>query len=74
MFEANGFDVIHSSSMFHLDLVLPLRHILESMSRAELECAVLPIARLLLWDLRDEKAASALHAEGLRVLGRMREA
>jgi SAM-dependent methyltransferase len=74
LFEANGLEILHASSMFHLDLVLPLRRILDGMSRAELECAVEPIARLLLWDLRYEKAPSAQVAEGLRVLGRMRDA
>jgi hypothetical protein len=56
--------------MFFLAVILPVRRIVERLQPAELECASGEIARLLLADLHDGRAASSREAEGIRFLGR----
>jgi hypothetical protein len=72
LFEENGFDVLHASNMFYLDMELPMRRILDALSPAELEAGADAIARLMQIDVRTGRVASAKQAEGIRFLGRRR--
>lgn len=73
LFAENGLEVLHASNMFFLDVVLPLRRLIDSISPAELECGAGEIARLFLLDLRTERVESSRQAEGIRYLGRKRD-
>jgi SAM-dependent methyltransferase len=71
LFAENGLEVLHASNMFHLDVELPVRRILEVIGAPELEAGARAVARLLLQDLdRDQRVASCRQAEGIRFLGR----
>jgi SAM-dependent methyltransferase len=70
LFAENGLEVLHASNMFFLDVMLPLRRIVDRVSAAELEVGVEEIARLMLLDVRDDRVASCRQAEGIRFLGR----
>jgi len=70
MFETNGFEVLHASNMFHLDVVLPVRHILDAASPADIEASADALAHLLLLDLQDRRVSTSTESEGIRFLGR----
>jgi SAM-dependent methyltransferase len=70
LFAENGLEVLHASNMFHLDIVLPVRHIVEAMDAAELHAGAEAIANVLLLDLQDRRVSSSRESEGLRFLGR----
>jgi SAM-dependent methyltransferase len=73
LFAENGLELLHASNMFFLDVVLPVRRIVERLAPAELECAAAEIARLLLFDLKSERVPTSRQAEGIRFLGRKRD-
>jgi SAM-dependent methyltransferase len=73
LFEENGLEVLHAANMFHQDVMLPLRGLVDRMSPAELESGIEHVARLYLLDVREGRASSCREAEGVRFLGRKRE-
>jgi SAM-dependent methyltransferase len=72
LFAENNLEVLHAANMFHLEVMLPLRHIIDRISSAELEAGVKEIAQLYMLDLKDERVESYRQAEGIRFLGRKR--
>ena len=72
LFEENGLDVVHASNMFHTDVIVPVRQIVDRLSETELECAADAVASLFLRDIRGSRVESFRQAEGVRILGRRR--
>ena len=73
LFRENDLEVLNAANMFHLDVMLPLRQIIDGISPSELEFGIEEIARLCLLDLRDGRVESRKQAEGIRFLGRKRK-
>ncbi len=72
LFEENGIELLDARNMFHQDVMLPLRRIVDAIGAAELESGIEEIARLYLLDVREGRATSYTQAEGIRFLGRKR--
>lgn len=72
LFEENDLDVVHAANMFHLDVMVPLRNILDRILPGELEFGIEHMVRLYLLDVREGRASSCREAEGIRFLGRKR--
>jgi len=70
LFAENGFEVLHASNMFFVDVILPVRRLMETLGPGETEVASEALAQLLLLDLRTRRANSCRQAEGVRFLGR----
>lgn len=73
LFADGGLDVLHAANMFHTDVMVPLRSIVDAILPAELEMAIEHVVRLNFLDLREGRAQSCREAEGIRFLGRKRE-
>lgn len=72
LFAENDIEVIHAANMFHTDVMVPLRNIIDRILPAELEFGIASIVKLNLLDLREGRAQSLRQAEGVRFLGRKR--
>ena len=72
LFAENDLEIIHAANMFHTDIMVPLRSIVDRILPAELEFGIESIVKLNLLDIREERATSCREAEGIRFLGRKR--
>ena len=70
LFAENDLKVLHASNMFHLDVMLPIRKIVDGISSAELEFGIEELVHLYFLDLKDNRVQSYKEAEGIRFLGR----
>lgn len=70
LFADNGLEVLHTSNMFDVDVVLPVRRLMDTLTPGETERATEALARLLLLDVRTRRVNSCRQAEGIRYLGR----
>ena len=70
LFAENGLEVLHASNMFDVDVVLPVRRLMDTLTPGETERATEALARLLLLDVRTRRVTSCRQAEGIRYLGR----
>ncbi len=72
LFAENDLEVLHAANMFHTEIMVPLRNIVDRILPEELEYGIESIVRLNLLDVREGRAVSCRGAEGVKFLGRKR--